>query len=92
MVDGDGGSLRRHARPPNPRRSWSCYCPEASGRNAQLPVAAAAHIEDADDTHHVAVSTFQVIQDDGTKLYLTTIAQTVFMVRKPARRHRGFSV
>jgi hypothetical protein len=27
----------------------------------------AAHIEDADSTHRVAVSTFQVTQDDGTK-------------------------
>ncbi|WP_285556885.1 hypothetical protein [Actinoplanes regularis] len=26
-----------------------------------------AHIEDADSTHRVAVSTFEVIQDDGTK-------------------------
>jgi hypothetical protein len=27
----------------------------------------AAHVEDADDTHRITISTFQVIQDDGTK-------------------------
>lgn len=42
--------------------------------NAKLYTAAsdktiniAAHIEDADSTHRVTVSTFQVLQDDGTK-------------------------
>jgi hypothetical protein len=37
----------------------------AAGTTKTINVA--AHIEDADSTHRVTISTFQVIQDDGTK-------------------------
>jgi hypothetical protein len=43
----------------------------------------AAHIEDADDTHHVAVSTFQVIQDDGTKRAVVSTDSGRFDVTPP---------
>jgi hypothetical protein len=43
----------------------------------------AAHIEDADDTHRVAVSTFQVIQDDGTKRAVVSTDSGRFDVTPP---------
>jgi len=43
----------------------------------------AAHIEDADSTHRVAVSTFQVIQDDGTKRVVVATDSGKFDVTPP---------
>jgi glucose/arabinose dehydrogenase len=43
----------------------------------------AAHIEDADSTHRVTVSTFQVIQDDGTKRATVTTDNGKFDVTPP---------
>jgi hypothetical protein len=43
----------------------------------------AAHIEDADSSHRVAVSTFQVIQDDGTKRAVVTTDSGRFDVTPP---------
>ena len=43
----------------------------------------AAHIEDADDSHRVTVSTFQVIQDDGTKRAVVTTDSGKFDVTPP---------
>ncbi|HEX5204502.1 MAG TPA: hypothetical protein VFW27_31650 [Actinoplanes sp.] len=43
----------------------------------------AAHIEDADSTHRVAVSTFQVTQDDGTKRVVAATDNGRFDVTPP---------
>jgi hypothetical protein len=43
----------------------------------------AAHIEDADSSHRVTVSTFQVIQDDGTKRAVVTTDSGKFDVTPP---------
>jgi hypothetical protein len=43
----------------------------------------AAHIEDADGSHRVAVSTFQVIQDDGTKRAVVSTDSGRFDVTPP---------
>jgi hypothetical protein len=43
----------------------------------------AAHIEDADSTHRITVSTFQVIQDDGTKRVVATTDNGKFDVTPP---------
>jgi hypothetical protein len=43
----------------------------------------AAHIEDADSTHRVAVSTFQVTQDDGTKRVVVSTDNGKFDVTPP---------
>ena len=58
--------------------------------NAKLYTAAsvktinvAAHIEDADSTHRVTVTTFQVIQDDGTKRAVVSTDNGKFDVTPP---------
>jgi hypothetical protein len=58
--------------------------------NAKLYTAAstktinvAAHIEDADSTHRVAISTFQVTQDDGTKRSVVATDTGKFDVTPP---------
>ena len=43
----------------------------------------AAHIEDADSTHRVAISAFQVIQDDGTKRAVVSTDNGRFDVTPP---------
>jgi hypothetical protein len=43
----------------------------------------AAHIEDADNSHRVTVSTFQVIQDDGTKRAVVATDSGKFDVTPP---------
>jgi hypothetical protein len=43
----------------------------------------AAHIEDADSTHRVNVSTFQVTQDDGTKRVVAATDNGKFDVTPP---------
>ncbi len=43
----------------------------------------AAHIEDADSSHRVTVSTFQVIQDDGTKRAVVATDRGKFDVTPP---------
>jgi hypothetical protein len=43
----------------------------------------AAHIEDADSSHRVTVTTFQVIQDDGTKRATVTTDSGKFDVTPP---------
>ena len=43
----------------------------------------AAHIEDADSSHRVTVSTFQVIQDDGTKRAVVSTDNGKFDVTPP---------
>jgi hypothetical protein len=43
----------------------------------------AAHIEDADSTHRVTISTFQVIQDDGTKRAVAATDSGKFDVTPP---------
>jgi len=43
----------------------------------------AAHIEDADSSHRITVSTFQVIQDDGTKRAAVTTDSGKFDVTPP---------
>lgn len=43
----------------------------------------AAHIEDADSTHRMTVSTFQVIQDDGTKRVVAATDNGTFDVTPP---------
>jgi hypothetical protein len=43
----------------------------------------AAHVEDADGSHRVAVSTFQVIQDDGTKRAVVSTDSGRFDVTPP---------
>jgi hypothetical protein len=43
----------------------------------------AAHIEDADSSHRVAVSTFQMTQDDGTKRAVVTTDSGKFDVTPP---------
>jgi hypothetical protein len=43
----------------------------------------AAHIEDADSTHRVTVSSFQVIQDDGTKRVVAATDAGSFDVTPP---------
>jgi len=43
----------------------------------------AAHIEDADSTHRMAVSTFQVTQDDGTKRVVVSTDNGKFDVTPP---------
>lgn len=43
----------------------------------------AAHIEDADSTHRMAVSTFQVTQDDGTKRAVVSTDNGKFDVTPP---------
>jgi hypothetical protein len=43
----------------------------------------AAHIEDADSTHRVTVSTFQVVQDDGTQRVTVTNDTGKFDVTPP---------
>jgi hypothetical protein len=43
----------------------------------------AAHIEDADSTHRVTVSTFQVVQDDGAKRAVVTTDSGKFDVTPP---------
>ncbi|MET0426367.1 MAG: hypothetical protein ABW046_21030 [Actinoplanes sp.] len=43
----------------------------------------AAHIEDADSTHRMTVSTFQVVQDDGTKRATVTTDSGKFDVTPP---------
>ena len=43
----------------------------------------AAHIEDADSSHRITVSTFQVIQDDGTKRAVVTTDSGKFDVTPP---------
>jgi hypothetical protein len=43
----------------------------------------AAHIEDADSSHRVTVSTFQVVQDDGTKRAAVTTDSGKFDVTPP---------
>ncbi|WP_433385722.1 hypothetical protein ACQPZX_39665 [Actinoplanes sp. CA-142083] len=43
----------------------------------------AAHIEDADSTHRIAVSTFQVTQDDGTKRVVAATDNGKFDVTPP---------
>ncbi|WP_250007208.1 hypothetical protein [Actinoplanes sp. M2I2] len=43
----------------------------------------AAHVEDADDTHRITISTFQVIQDDGTKRSTVTRDNGKFDVTPP---------
>jgi hypothetical protein len=43
----------------------------------------AAHIEDADGSHRITVSTFQVIQDDGTKRAVATTDTGRFDVTPP---------
>ncbi|MFG1991200.1 hypothetical protein ACGFJ7_14615 [Actinoplanes sp. NPDC048988] len=43
----------------------------------------AAHIEDADSTHHVTVTTFQVIQDDSAKRAVVTTDSGKFDVTPP---------
>jgi hypothetical protein len=43
----------------------------------------AAHIEDADSTHRVAISTFQVIQDDGTNRAVAATDKGKFDVTPP---------
>ena len=43
----------------------------------------AAHIEDADNSHRVTVSTFQVIQDDGTKRAVVSTDSGRFDVTPP---------
>jgi hypothetical protein len=43
----------------------------------------AAHIEDADGTHRITVSTFQVVQDDGTKRSVVTTDSGKFDVTPP---------
>jgi hypothetical protein len=43
----------------------------------------AAHVEDADSTHRVAVSTFQVTQDDGTKRVIVGTDNGNFDVTPP---------
>jgi hypothetical protein len=43
----------------------------------------AAHIEDADSTHRMAVSTFQVTQDDGTKRVVAATDNGRFDVTPP---------
>jgi hypothetical protein len=43
----------------------------------------AAHIEDADNSHRVTVSTFQVIQDDGTKRAVVSTDNGRFDVTPP---------
>lgn len=43
----------------------------------------AAHIEDADSTHRIGVSTFQVVQDDGLKRVTVTTDNGKFDVTPP---------
>ena len=43
----------------------------------------AAHIEDADNSHRVTISTFQVIQDDGTKRAVVSTDNGKFDVTPP---------
>ena len=43
----------------------------------------AAHIEDADSTHRIGVSTFQVVQDDGTKRVTAATDNGKFDVTPP---------
>ncbi|WP_250033306.1 hypothetical protein [Paractinoplanes maris] len=43
----------------------------------------AAHVEDADDTHRITISTFQVIQDDGTKRVTAATDNGKFDVTPP---------
>jgi hypothetical protein len=43
----------------------------------------AAHIEDADNSHRITVSTFQVIQDDGTKRAVVSTDNGKFDVTPP---------
>ena len=43
----------------------------------------AAHVEDADSSHRITVSTFQVIQDDGTKRAVVTTDSGKFDVTPP---------
>ncbi|WP_067500611.1 hypothetical protein [Actinoplanes sp. TFC3] len=61
-----------------------------TGDNAKLYTAAstktinvAAHIEDADNTHRMSVSTFQVTQDDGTKRAVAATDSGKFDVTPP---------
>ncbi|WP_433306838.1 hypothetical protein ACQP2F_21870 [Actinoplanes sp. CA-030573] len=61
-----------------------------TGDNAKLYTAeslktinVAAHIEDADSTHRVTISTFQVTQDDGTKRAVVSTDTGKFDVTPP---------
>lgn len=82
----DTGSVTRRLK----QGSFSVQLAYWTSDNAKLYTAeslktinVAAHIEDADSTHRVAVSTFQVIQDDGTKRAVVSTDNGRFDVTPP---------
>ena len=62
---------------------WTSDNAKAYTAESLKTINVAAHIEDADDTHRVAVSTFQVIQDDGTKRAVVSTDSGRFDVTPP---------
>ena len=62
---------------------WTSDNAKAYTAESLKTINVAAHIEDADDTHRVAVSTFQVIQDDGTKRAVVSTDNGRFDVTPP---------
>lgn len=62
---------------------WTSDNAKAYTAESLKTINVAAHIEDADSTHRVAISTFQVIQDDGTKRAVVSTDNGKFDVTPP---------